>query len=137
MSLPRPDLFTYLIVLTSPHERSAYPIPRSFEVSLQATKPRTLVDGTEFLWFHRWLLPSLISLLLQINHFLSKGSLFWLKFLYSLQNASRVTCNYFSVDPANKVLITLFIWIWCLFCVFLKTSYLMWGITHNIQPVTE
>ena len=45
MSLPRADLFPDLVVLTSPHERSADPIPRMFEVTLQDTKPRTLVDG--------------------------------------------------------------------------------------------
>ena len=45
MTLPRADLFPDLIVLTSPHERSADPITRNFEVTLQATEPRTLVDG--------------------------------------------------------------------------------------------
>ena len=45
MSLLRADLFPDLIVLISSHERSADPIPRTFEVTLQATKPRTLVDG--------------------------------------------------------------------------------------------
>ena len=48
MSLPRADLFPDFIVLTSPHERSADPIPRIFEVTLQATKPRTVVDGNEY-----------------------------------------------------------------------------------------
>ena len=47
MSLPRADLFPDFIVLTSPYERSADPIPRIFEVTLQATKPRTLVDCKE------------------------------------------------------------------------------------------
>ena len=73
ISLPRADLFPDFIVLTSPHELSADPIPRIFEVTLQATKPRTLVDVKEYLWYHRWLLPSLMSLLLQINSLLSKG----------------------------------------------------------------
>ena len=45
MSLPRADLFPDFIVLTSSHEHSAYPIPSTFEVTLQATKPRTLVYG--------------------------------------------------------------------------------------------
>ena len=49
MSLPRSDIFPDLIVLTSPHERSADPIPSIFEVTLQATKPRTLVDGKDYL----------------------------------------------------------------------------------------
>ena len=49
MSLTRADLFPDLIVLTSPHELSADPIPRIFEVTLQATKPRTLVDVKEYL----------------------------------------------------------------------------------------
>ena len=49
MTLPRADLFPDFIVLTSPHERSADPIPRFFEVTLQATKPRNLVDGNEYL----------------------------------------------------------------------------------------
>ena len=48
MSLPRADIFPDFIVLTSPHERSADPIPRIFEVTLQATKPRTVVDGNEY-----------------------------------------------------------------------------------------
>ena len=46
--MPRADIFTDLIVLTSPHERSADPIPRIFEVTLQATKPRTFVDGNDY-----------------------------------------------------------------------------------------
>ena len=45
MSLPGADLLPDLIVLTSPHESSEYPIPRNFEVTLQATKQRRLVDG--------------------------------------------------------------------------------------------
>ena len=42
------DLFPDLIALTSPHERSADPIRYIFEVTLQATKPRTLVDVNEY-----------------------------------------------------------------------------------------
>ena len=136
MSLPTADLFPDLIVLTLPHERSADPIPRIFEVTLQATNSRTFVDGNEYFWCHRWLLPSVISLLFQIKSLLSKGSLLWLNKVYSLQNVSRDSCKYFSVHPANKLLITLFTWIWCLFCAFLNTSSLMWDFTHNIQPVT-
>ena len=49
MSLTSADIFPDFIVLTSPHERSADPIPIIFEVTLQATKPRTLVDGNEYL----------------------------------------------------------------------------------------
>ena len=48
MSLPGADIFPDFIVLTSPHERSEYPIPRIFEVTLQATKPRTMVNGNEY-----------------------------------------------------------------------------------------
>ena len=48
MSLSRADLFPDLIVFTSPHELSVDPIPRIFEVNLQATKPITLVDGKEY-----------------------------------------------------------------------------------------
>ena len=48
MSLSRADLFPDLIVLTSPHELSANPITRIFEVTLQATKPRHLVDGNDY-----------------------------------------------------------------------------------------
>ena len=48
MSLQRSNLFTDLIVLTSPHERSEYPIPVIFEVTMQAKKPRTLVDCKEY-----------------------------------------------------------------------------------------
>ena len=44
MSLPRADLFTDLIVLTSPHERSEDYITRIFEITLQDTKPRTFMD---------------------------------------------------------------------------------------------
>ena len=53
MSLPRADLFPDLSVLTSPHERSADPIPIVFEVTLQATKPRTLLDGKDYFECHR------------------------------------------------------------------------------------
>ena len=48
MPLPRADLFLGLIVLTSPHERSADPIPIIFEVTLKATKPRNFVDGRDY-----------------------------------------------------------------------------------------
>ena len=48
MSLPRAYLFPDFIVLTSPHERSADPIPRICELNLQATKPRTVVDGNDY-----------------------------------------------------------------------------------------
>ena len=48
MSLLRADLFADLIVLTSPHELSEDPIPEIFEVTLQATKPRTLLDGKDY-----------------------------------------------------------------------------------------
>ena len=48
MSLPIDDKFPDLIVLTSPHERSADPIPIVFEVTLQATEPRTLLDGKDY-----------------------------------------------------------------------------------------
>ena len=43
MALPRADIFPYLIVLKYPHEFSADPIQIIFEVTLQATTPRTLV----------------------------------------------------------------------------------------------
>ena len=49
MSLPIVDIFPDLIFLPSPHERSADTIPRIFEVTPQATKPRTLVDGKDYL----------------------------------------------------------------------------------------
>ena len=48
MSLPRADIFPDFIVLTSTHERSAYPIPIIFEVTLQSIKPRTLLDSKEY-----------------------------------------------------------------------------------------
>ena len=48
MSLKRADLFPGFIVLTAPHEPSADPIPGIFEVTLQATKPRTLVAGKDY-----------------------------------------------------------------------------------------
>ena len=49
MSLPRADLFPDFIFLTSPHEISEDPIPIMFEVTLQATKPRTFVGGKDYL----------------------------------------------------------------------------------------
>ena len=48
MSLTRSDIFSGLIVLTPPHECSAYPIPSIFEVTLQGTKPGNFVDGNEY-----------------------------------------------------------------------------------------
>ena len=48
MPLTEADILPDFIVLTSPHEHSADPIPSSFEVTLQATKPRTLVGGKEY-----------------------------------------------------------------------------------------
>ena len=52
MSLPRADIFPDLIVLTAPHERSADPIPRFFEGTMQATKPITLLDGIYYFLCH-------------------------------------------------------------------------------------
>ena len=49
MSLPRADILPDLIALTSPHERSADPIPRTFEVTLQYKTLRILVDVKEYL----------------------------------------------------------------------------------------
>ena len=46
-SLPISDIFPDFIVLTSPHERSADPIPSIFEVTLKAKKPIDLVDGKD------------------------------------------------------------------------------------------
>ena len=48
MSLPRDDILPDCIFLTSPHERSTDPTPGIFEVTLQATTPRNLVDGKEY-----------------------------------------------------------------------------------------
>ena len=48
MSHPRYDIFPGFIVLTSPREFSVDPIPSIFEVTLQAIKPRTLVDVKEY-----------------------------------------------------------------------------------------
>ena len=48
MSLTGSDLTPDFIVLTSPHERSVDPIPSIFEVTLQVTKPKSLVDGNEY-----------------------------------------------------------------------------------------
>ena len=48
ISRPRAYLFPDFIVLTTPHEFSADPIPRVFEVTLQAATPRTLMDGKEY-----------------------------------------------------------------------------------------
>ena len=41
------DLFPDLVVFMSPQELSDAPIPRTFDVTLHATKPRTLVFGSE------------------------------------------------------------------------------------------
>ena len=49
MSLHGADLFPNLIVLTPPQEYSANHIPRIFEVTMQATKPRIFVDGKDYL----------------------------------------------------------------------------------------
>ena len=46
----RAALFPDLIVCPSPNEKSADPIPSNFEVTMQATKPRTLVYGKEFFY---------------------------------------------------------------------------------------
>ena len=48
MSLPIADIFPNFILLTPPHERSADPIPRIIEFTLQAKKPRTLLDGKDY-----------------------------------------------------------------------------------------
>ena len=48
MPLIRADLLPGFIVLTSPHEHSSDPIQRIFEVTLQAKKSRTLIDGNEY-----------------------------------------------------------------------------------------
>ena len=61
MSLPGSDLFPDLIVLTSPHERSADPIPRIFEVTLKATKKeiwlmvRIIFDAIDDFYHHLYL----------------------------------------------------------------------------------
>ena len=137
ISLPRADLLPALIVLTSTHECSAYPIQRIFEVTLHDKKPRTFVYGKDYLWCHRWLLTSWISLTVQINQLLSKVSLLWLNFVYSLQNVSRVSCNYPSEYPSNKFLITVFNWFILFLFDLLRTYSLMWIISHNIQIVTS
>ena len=49
MQLQRSDLFPDFIVLTQPHEHSEDSIPRTFEVTLQATKTRTLVYVKQYL----------------------------------------------------------------------------------------
>ena len=46
--LPRSDILPDLVVLTSPHERSADYIPKIFKLTLQATTPRTLVDDKDY-----------------------------------------------------------------------------------------
>ena len=134
MSPRRADLFPGLIVLTSPQELSADLIPRIVEVILQATKPRTFVDSKEYFLCHIWLLPSLICLLFQINLLVS---FLWLKFVCYLKNVSRVSCNSFLVDPENKLLKkSIHLNMMIILCI-LKTYSLMWGIKHNIQPVTS
>ena len=94
--------FAWLNVFASLYERSAYPIPGNFEVTLHATSAMTLVDGKCYFLCHRWLFPPQIYLLIQINSLLSKISFLLLKYLYSLQNISRVSYNYFSDDPSDK-----------------------------------
>ena len=54
MPLTWADIFPDFIVLISPHEHSADPIPSVFEVAMKATKPRTLVGGKEYFWCHQW-----------------------------------------------------------------------------------
>ena len=41
-------LFSYLTVFTLRQELPTEPIPRTFDVNLYATKPRTLVEGDEY-----------------------------------------------------------------------------------------
>ena len=48
ISPPRAHIFPDLVFLTSPYEQSTDPIPSIFEVTLQATKPRTLVGGKKY-----------------------------------------------------------------------------------------
>ena len=45
MSLPKAYILPGFIVLTSPQEHSEYPFPRIFEVTLQDTTTRTLLEG--------------------------------------------------------------------------------------------
>ena len=42
------DLLPDLIVFTSPQEYSSAPIPRTFDMTLHATKPITLLQGSDY-----------------------------------------------------------------------------------------
>ena len=55
------DIFPYLIVFTSPQERSAAPTPRTFDVTLHATKPRTLVKGSEYFCIHDYFFDRILE----------------------------------------------------------------------------
>ena len=121
--------FPEFIILTSPHERAADHITRIFEVTMQATKSRTLVEGKDYFWCRRLLLPSMMSLLFQINSLLPKNIILMIEILYLLQKVLKVSGNYFPVDPTKKLLITVFTWI----SLFVSVMVV---ITHDIQPVT-
>ena len=49
ISLTRADILSDLIVLTSPHERSAYYIPRIVEGTLHDTTQMIFVNGKEYI----------------------------------------------------------------------------------------
>ena len=87
------DILTYLIVFTYPQENSEEKISRTFEVTLHAIKPITLVHVSKLFWSHRLILPLLMSLFFKINLSPLKGPILWLKTVYSLQNKSSVTYN--------------------------------------------
>ena len=108
--------FPRLNFFTSPQERSAVPIPRTFDVTLHTTKPRTLVQGSEYFWCHKWLLPYLMSLLFHINSSASNEPIFLcvLSYRHFLFRCSR---KYFF----DKI-VDLFpmITIWMIFCIFVN-----------------
>ena len=110
---------------------------RTFDVNLHATKPRTLVKRSEYFWCHKWVLPSLMSLLFHINSSASYEPTLLSNAVYSVQNIYWVTAISSSDNPQNNVLITLLTcFLWSL-SEWYFSSLRVWVITHNIHPVTE
>ena len=120
----------------SPQERSAAPIPRIFDVTIHETKLITLVQGSSYFRCHKWLLPSLMSLLFHINSSSSNEPILFSKSVYSVQNMSWVTAIYSSDSPENNILITLLTYFLLSLSEISFASLQMCGIIHSIHPVT-
>ena len=99
--------FTIFIFITSPQERSAASIPRTFDMTLHATKPIIFVQWSAYFWFHKWMIPYLVSLLFHNNSSASNNSFLLSNPVYSVQNMSWVTVIMSSDTQCENVLMTL------------------------------